>query len=119
MQDKYLMLEEKLKKYGQEQLLKFYTKIDKIKQNELLQDILNIDFEQLQNLYNNIQKNNKNIEAQIEPIEYINKEKLSLEEQKHYIKLGEEEIKKGKYAVVTMAGGQRNKTWTQWTKRNL
>ena len=28
-------------------------------------------------------------------------------------------IKNGEYAVITMAGGQRNKTWTQWTKRNF
>ena len=107
MENKYLIAKEKLKKYGQEQLLKFYDKLDKIQQEELLQDILNIDFEEIQNLYN-IRKDSEKVDYNIEPIEYVAKEKLSLEEQKHYIEIGNQAIKKGEYAVVTMAGGQRN-----------
>jgi UDP-N-acetylglucosamine pyrophosphorylase len=42
----------------------------------------------------------------IEPIKYIEKEKISEEEKEKYFKIGEEEIRKGKLAVVTMAGGQ-------------
>ena len=45
-------------------------------------------------------------EEKIEPIQYIEKEKLSKEEKEKYSKIGIEEIKQGKLAVVTMAGGQ-------------
>ena len=37
---------------------------------------------------------------------YIDKNNISDEERKHYKNLGIEEIKKGKLAAVTMAGGQ-------------
>ncbi len=108
MMDKYLIATEKLKKYEQEHLLKYYEKLSLEKQENLIEDIINTDFEQIQNLYKNIERDNKNKKDIIEPIEHINKEKLSLEEQKYYIEIGEEAIKKGEYAVVTMAGGQRN-----------
>ena len=42
----------------------------------------------------------------IEPIDYIEKEKISKDKKEEYLKKGIEEIKKGKLAVVTMAGGQ-------------
>ena len=58
-----------------------------------------------------------NINEEIEPIEYIDKEKLSKEEKEKYEKIGAKIISNGQYAVAMMAGGQRNKTWTYWTKR--
>lgn len=108
MEDNYLMVKEKLKKYGQEHLLNFYNKLDEGKQEQFLEDILNIDFEEIKSLYNNIQNDSKNAEDKIEAIGYVNKEKISLDEQKHYMEIGEKVIKQGQYAVVTMAGGQRN-----------
>ena len=42
----------------------------------------------------------------IEPINYVDKSTLSNEELKKYDNLGAEVIRQGKYAVVTMAGGQ-------------
>ena len=110
MMDKYLIATEKIKKYEQKHLLKYYDKLNTEERENLLEDIINTDFEQIQELYKNIEKENKNKEDRIEPIEYINKEKLSLEEQKYYIEIGKETIKNGEYAVVTMAGGQRNET---------
>ena len=108
MEEKYLNVLAKLKEYGQEHLLNFYNRLDERKQEEFLEDILNIDFEEIKNLYNNIQNDSKNVEDKIESIGYVNKEKLSLDEQKHYMEIGEKVIKQGQYAVVTMAGGQRN-----------
>lgn len=108
MKDKYLMVVEKLKKYGQSHLLKYYDRLSVEEKENLLQNIINTDFEQIQNLYNSIKDNNKNKEDKIEAIEYINKEKLSLEEERYYVEIGEKIIKNGEYAVVTMAGGQRN-----------
>lgn len=108
-----------LEKYGQEHLLSQYDKLSDIKKKELLNQILNIDFTQINNLYNQTTQQvqfNKDI---IEPIKYIDKEALTMEDKKYYTTIGEQEIKNGKLAVVTMAGGQGTRLRTQWSKRNI
>ena len=55
----------------------------------------------------------------IENIPYVDGQKLSKEDRENYEKIGTQEIKNGHYAVVTMAGGQRNKIRASWTKRNV
>ena len=47
-----------LKKYGQEQLLNGYDKLDERKQKQLLNQIVNIDFELIKSLYDNTKKEN-------------------------------------------------------------
>ena len=59
------------------------------------------------------------ISLKIENIPYVDGQKLSKEERENYEKIGTQEIKNGHYAVVTMAGGQRNKIRASWTKRNV
>ena len=51
MEEKLLMVKEKLAKYGQEHLLNFYDEISEEKKNQLLDEILMMDFNQLKNLY--------------------------------------------------------------------
>lgn len=119
MEEKYLLVKEKLEKYNQEQLLAGYENLNKEDKNKFLDEILQLNFEQIQNLFNKALKKDNKIEAQISPIPYIEKERLSKEEKEKYEKIGQDIIKSGEYAVVTMAGGQRNKTWTQWAKRNI
>ena len=99
MDNQYLKAKEILKKYNQEHLLAFYDKLTQEKKEKLINQILNINFEQ-------INKPIEKDEAKIEPITYIDKNNISDEERKHYKNLGIEEIKKGKLAAVTMAGGQ-------------
>ena len=106
MDNQYLKAKEILKKYNQEHLLGFYNNLAKDKKEKLINQILNINFEQIDKLYKNTKKTIEKEEAKIEPIKYIDKEKLSNEEKNHYKNLGIEEIKKGKLAAVTMAGGQ-------------
>ena len=102
--DKFTMAKETLEKYGQEHLLDFYEQItDKQKEN-LIDEILNLNFEEILELYENSKKDNKNYE--VSPINHIEKDKISEELKQRYIKIGEEEIKNNKVAVVTMAGGQ-------------
>lgn len=109
MSDRLEEIKEKLKKYGQEHLLMFYDKMGTEEQNELLNKIENIDFDLMKNLYKNAQKVEDFKKEVIEPVEYVEKSKLTSAERKMYEQKGIEAIKKGKYAVVTMAGRSRNK----------
>lgn len=98
-------IKRKLRKYGQEHLLNFYDTLDKKKQEELIKQINNIDFELINSLYNKTKNANKEDDANIEPIDFIDKYKLN-GEYKHYEEIGKKAIKEGKLAAVTMAGGQ-------------
>ncbi len=106
MDEKYLRVKELLKENGQEQLLNNFEKLDINKKNKLLDEILTINFEQIKKLYMNTKKAVSFNEMKLEPIPYVEKDKLSLEERARYEKIGEDIIRKGQYAVVTMAGGQ-------------
>lgn len=112
MDEKYLLVKEKLQRYHQEQLLAGYDNLSKENKNKLLDEILQLNFEQIQSLYEKVVKEEKKIKDEITSISYIEKEKLSKEEKEKYEKIGQDIIKNGEYAVVTMAGGQRNKAWT-------
>ena len=108
-----------LKKYNQEHLLSQYEKLTEDKKEYLLNQIINIDFDQIKNLYEKTKQEIEIKEDKIEPIKYIDKEKLTEEEKKKYYEIGANEIRLGKLAVVTMAGRTRNKTWTFRTKGKL
>ena len=99
------LVKKTLKKYSQEHLLNGYEKLSKQKQKELLEQIEGIDFELINSLYDNTKKEVEIQESQIEPIEYLDKSKLN-GDYKEYQKIGEDAIKAGKLAAVTMAGGQ-------------
>ena len=104
-----------LKKYNQEHLLNQYEKLSEDKKEYLLNQILRIDFDLMNKLYEETKTEIKFENEKIEPIKYVEKEKLSGEEKNKYFEIGADEIKKGKLAVVTMAGRTRNKVRTQWS----
>lgn len=91
-----------LKYQKQEQILEYPIR----NKEEFANEVLKINFEQLNKLYDKAIKNEKVENSKIEPIPYIEKDKLSEEEKEHYKKIGENIIKNNEYAVVTMAGGQ-------------
>ena len=93
-----------LKKYHQEDILKY--RLTEKQQQELEKQISNIDFEQLQKLYESTKQEKYIEEKKIEHIPYIDKAKLSKEKEEELANIGTEIIKQGHYAVVTMAGGQ-------------
>lgn len=94
-----------LKKNNQIKILKFMEKVDDTKKKKLADQILKLDFEQVNRLYKD--RNAKFVnEKKIEPIKYINKNKLSSKEINEIKQIGDQVIEQGKYAVVTMAGGQ-------------
>ena len=98
-----------LKKYKQEKILK---QLEKYKSKELINQVLSINFEQIEDLKKEIGKEKQYQNDIIEPISCVDTNVLNKEEKENYQTIGKEVISKGKYAVVTMAGGQRNKAWT-------
>ena len=99
-------LEEKLKKYNQEQIIVEIEKMDKEEQEKIAKQIEEIDFDEVQKLYKLTKENHFTNNGKIEPINYIDLEKISEEEKEEAKKIGENIIKKNEFAVVTMAGGQ-------------
>ena len=95
-----------LKSYNQNHIINLLKKLDEVKKQELIEQINRIDFEQIMELYDNTKKKIEIKENKIESIDYLDKAKLSNEQKEKFDKLGEEVIRSGKYAVVTMAGGQ-------------
>lgn len=97
---------ETLKQYGQEHIVRLLEKLDEEKKQALVEQINHIDFHQMMELYENTKKEIEIKENKIEAIPYLDKAKLTDEQTSKFNKLGEEILKKGQYAVVTMAGGQ-------------
>ena len=95
-----------LKEYKQEQLLRFYNKLNKSQQSSLEKEIENTNFEQINNLYINSKKDDSIDLKEITPIKYYIKKELNQKETEEYLKLANEILKKNKLCVLTMAGGQ-------------
>lgn len=108
-----------LKTYNQEHIIKWLNKLEGKEKEELIEQINKIDFHQIMELYDNTKKEIEIKENKIENISYLDKAKLSKEQKDEFDLLGENIVKNGEYAVVTMAGGQGSRLRTQWTKRNL
>ena len=95
-----------LKAYNQEHIIKWLDKLEEKERKELINQINSIDFHQLTELYQSTKKEIEIKENKIEEIKYLDKAKLTKEQKAKFDTLGEEAIKNGQYAVVTMAGGQ-------------
>ena len=106
LEEKYQLVKEKLEKYGQQQLLVRYDSMSVQQKEWLLDQILKIDFDQILDLYESTKQKVEVGNAKIEPISYVDKEKMDPEEKKKYLEIGTQKIKEGKLACVTMAGGQ-------------
>ena len=102
MEEKYLAAKQKLERYHQEHLLNYFDKLSEEEKIELLDDILTIDFNQMEELYELTKKEESFKNSKIEPIAYVEKAKLSKEERQKYTQIGEDIIRAGKYAVATM-----------------
>ena len=68
-------IQKKLSKYGQSHLLYGYDKLNEKGKNELINEIEQIDFNLINNLYNNTKKVKKAEEFDIEPINFLDKNK--------------------------------------------
>lgn len=92
MENKYETSKKILEKNGQEHLLAFYEELSSDKKEEILNEILKIDFEELNLLYDKIKNPVENEEAIIEPIFYVDKENLNKEKLKYYNNIGRKKI---------------------------
>lgn len=95
-----------LKMYHQDHIIRLLEKLEENKKEELIQQINQIDFHQIMELYENTKKEIDIKEKLIEPLKYIDKQKLSKQQKEELDTVGAEIVKNGQYAVVTMAGGQ-------------
>jgi len=93
-----------LEENNQEHIIQFLEK--STKQEELVEQIFRLDFEQISKLYETTKNPLEIPESEIEPIKYVDKNKLPKEEVIELEKTGEKVIKENHYAVITMAGGQ-------------
>ena len=95
-----------LKMYNQDHIIKLLGRLDEEQKVALIEQINKIDFHQIMELYENTKKDLEIKENKIESIKYLDKDKLTKNEKERFDELGEKVIVSGKYAVVTMAGGQ-------------
>lgn len=99
-------IKQKLKENNQEQLIEEIKKMSKEDQEKIIKQIEQINFDEVNNLYNLTKQNHTKNVGKIEPINYIDKEKITKKGEEKAKEIGEKIIKNNQYAVVTMAGGQ-------------
>lgn len=95
-----------LSTYNQEHLITFYDELSISQKEMLLDQILRIDFDEILTLYDNSMKDDSVSMEAVSPIFHFEKNRFTPEEISYYTKIGEDVIKSGAFAVVTMAGGQ-------------
>lgn len=106
MEKNYNKAIEILKKYSQEHIIEYINNADTELKDILIKQVLEIDFEELKELY---EKTFEELYVDLEelhPISGVNPDKLSKKELEDYEKVGADIIKNNKFAVATMAGGQ-------------
>ena len=82
--------EERLKKYNQEQIIEDLEKLDKKKQENIIKQINEINFDEVNKLYNLTKQNHTINDSKIEPIGYVDLEKLENKQKQEAEKIGEE-----------------------------
>ena len=106
MENKLNKVKEICEKYGESHLLRFYEELNEKEKESLLDQILNIDFELMNKVFNEKDKFLNLESSEITPVTSVDKEKISKEEKEKYIEIGNNIIKEGAFAALTMAGGQ-------------
>lgn len=90
-----------LKKYNQEQILRYYDSLKREEKESLNKQIENIDFELVNETYKKSYTDEVIDIKKISPLKIVNKNELNNE----LNIIGEELIKRNEYAIVIMAGG--------------
>lgn len=104
--DNFQKAKDILKKYNQQHLLYFYDELNNKERESLVNQICNINFQQIFDLYEASKIDEQISYSEIQPLEYIDKKELKKVDVLNYTDIGEAYIRNGEFAVVTMAGGQ-------------
>jgi len=97
---------ENLKIYGQTRTLKILENVNKETRKKIIEELHDINFIQLKELYNNIKEEAEVDVGELKPIKSLNPDKITKEEKEMYEDVGADILKNNKFAVVTMSGGQ-------------
>ena len=97
---------EKLEKYGQDHVVQIMNHFTEEEKEKISDQILEMNFDMIKSLYEELTKNESRFGSNIEPITALRKDKISEEELSRITSVGEDIIKSGKFAVATMSGGQ-------------
>ena len=97
---------ENLKKYNQTRTLKILENVDETIKNKIIEQLKDINFPQLKELYNNIKEEAEVDIGELKPIKSLNPDKISKEERETYEEIGADIVRNKKFAVATMSGGQ-------------
>jgi len=93
-----------LKQNNQEHIINWMEKVDEKTKNTIVEQVLNIDFDELKYLYKNVGVFEQ--KKDVETIKSLNTCVMSQEEKQEYIDLGEKVIRNNQFAAMTLAGGQ-------------
>ncbi len=96
----------KAKQFGQEHLFRYYEELSQEEQEALVESVANIDFEQMQELYQLAKRGEVSGTGTITPISVTEKTGVSQEVLKAWEDYGMKLMAEGRFAAVTMAGGQ-------------
>ncbi|MBO5412870.1 MAG: hypothetical protein J6A29_00935 [Clostridia bacterium] len=95
-----------LEKYNQHHIVEHMEKLDNNNKAKIMKQIEDINFEEMANLYNKTKTNREKRNSDIKPIKTLIADNIEQAKKREYREAGEEILKEGKLAVVTMAGGQ-------------
>jgi len=104
--NKLNIMKEILKKYNHEYLLEYYDRQDDINRDKFINQILEIDFEKQSKLFKSTLNKLNDKHSEIDSIKAFEIKDISKDKIIEYETIGEEQIRKGKLAIVTLAGGQ-------------
>ena len=106
MKENLKQAKEILRKYHQEHIIHTIDKLEPEKQEEMIEEILSIDFDELDELYELAKKPLEIDLCELEPVTALNPKRLPKEVYDEYKAIGAEVVKNKKLAVVILAGGQ-------------
>lgn len=106
MDDKLTNVKDILNKYNQQHLIQFYSELTESQKSNLLNQILNIDFENILYLYEKSKTDVLDSTEEIEPLDYAIKAEFSDSQISQLENIGLKAIKSGRVGIITLAGGQ-------------
>ena len=95
-----------LKQNNQEHIIDILDNMSFDDAKKLEKQIINMDFDKIDKLYDELKNGYDEKDKVIEPVGYIEKAKLNPQEKSEYEKIGNDIIKSNKLAVISLAGGQ-------------